>query len=374
MVQKKSRTFPQISFGRTGYQVSRLGFGAMRLPTRKNGQVDFDRAAGLIRDALKRGVNFIDTHHFYHNGESEEAIGQAITGFPRDKLILQTKIGMYNNYTEKQCWQLLEKALEKMRTEYIDFYLTHSLSWKHYLQFNRLFMKVTDRAMAQGLIRFRGFSSHDRPENVKKFIRSGHFSTITVQYNLINREYKEVIDLAWEKGLGVVIMGPVAGGLLGSPEPGLIELLSEEAKHPAALALRFVLTNPHVHVALSGMSTLRQVRENVASVTTNQPLSPDEISQINLLIERRKKFLDLPCTGCGYCLPCPHQVRIPFIFRQYNLAQVFGIPLKARKIYSRLKPEERASACVACRRCEKKCPQKIKIADRLEEIRAYFGS
>ncbi|HPP12778.1 MAG TPA: aldo/keto reductase, partial [bacterium] len=324
--------------------------------------------------ALRRGVNFIDTHHFYHNGESEEAVGLAIKGFPREKLILQTKIGMYNDYTEKQCWQLLEKALKKLGTSYIDFYLTHSLSWQHYLRFNRLFLKVTEKAMAKGLIKYRGFSSHDKPENVKRFIRSGHFSTMTIQYNLINQEYRETIDLAQEKGLGVVVMGPVAGGMLGSVEPGLLRLLPEGISHPASLALRFVLSNPHVHVALSGMSTISQVRENVATISSNQGLSPQEIHQLQILLERRKKLVNLPCTGCGYCLPCPHKVKIPFIFRQYNIARVFGIPERARKTYLRLQLEERASACTGCRRCEKKCPQKIRIPERMKEIRSYFES
>jgi len=363
---------PQKEFGKTGYQVGTLGFGAMRLPTRKDGHVDFDRAVHLIRYAINHGVNFLDSHHFYHQGESEEAIGRAISGLDRKKLVLQTKIGMYNNYTEKQCLQLLENALKKLRTVYLDFYLTHSLSWEHYQSFNRLFLQVTDKAMALGLIKYRGFSSHDTPENVKKFVESGHFSTMTIQYNLINRQYQSVIELAWKKGMGVVVMGPVGGGLLASPEPEFLKLLPPGQTDPAVLALRFVLSNKYVHVACSGMSTLKQVKQNIATAAINKSLTAREINQMDALIKQRKKLLNLPCTACGYCLPCPHQVKIPYLFRQYNLARVFGIEEKARKAYLRLKPEERASSCAGCRLCEKKCPQKIPISRRLREIRDYF--
>ncbi len=372
MAEKRKLLIPRKEFGRTGYRVGTLGFGAMRLPTRKDGHVDFDRAARLIRYAINHGVNFLDTHHFYHQGESEEAVGRAIAGMGRKNLVLQTKIGMYNNYTEKQFWQLLENALKKLRTSYLDFYLTHSLSWKHYESFNRLFLKVTDKAMALNLIKYRGFSSHDTPENVKKFVESGYFSTMTIQYNLINRQYQSVIELAWEKGMGVVVMGPIGGGLLASPEPEFLKLLPSGQTDPAVLALRFVLSDKHVHVACSGMSTLKQVKQNIATATINEPLTAKEISQMDALIKQRRKLLNLPCTGCGYCLPCPHQVKIPYLFRQYNLARVFGIEKKARKAYLRLKAEEKASSCTGCRQCEKKCPQKIPISRRLQELRDYF--
>ncbi|MCM8789001.1 MAG: aldo/keto reductase, partial [Candidatus Omnitrophica bacterium] len=157
-------------FGNTPYNVSMLGFGAMRLPQLPDGTVDFDRSTQLIKYAIEHGINFLDSHHFYHNGQSEETIGRAIKGFPREKLIIQTKIGMYNNYTDQQCWQLLETALKKLDTDYIDFYLTHSLRWETYLQHNRQFIKFTQKALDQKLIRYTGFSVHDSLVNIKKII------------------------------------------------------------------------------------------------------------------------------------------------------------------------------------------------------------
>lgn len=359
-------------FGNTPYKISRLGFGAMRLPMLPDGNVDFDKAAQIIRYAIENGVNFIDSHHFYHNGQSEEAIGRAIKGFPREKLIIQTKIGMYNNYTDKQCWQLLESALKKLNTDYIDFYLTHSLRWESYLQYNKQFLKFTQKALKQKLIRYIGFSVHDSVENIKKIINTGEFSTMTIQYNILYRENGEAIALANEKGMGVVVMGPVGGGLFGNPNEELTEWLGLKEESTASLALRFVLSNPNVHVAISGMSTLQQVIENINTVSNFVPLNKKDLKKLDSIIQSRKKLLDLYCTGCRYCMPCPHNVNIPANFHWYNVANIYGVRNKAIEKYFSMKPEERAISCKECGECEEKCPQKIPIRKKLKEVANYF--
>ncbi|MBN1445850.1 MAG: aldo/keto reductase [Candidatus Omnitrophica bacterium] len=361
-----------IQFGKTPYRVNRLGFGAMRLPRLPDGKVDFELSTPLIRYAVEHGVNFIDSHHFYHNGESEEAIGKAVKGIPRDKFILQTKIGMYNNYKEKDCLRLLEQALKKFGTDYIDFYFTHSLNMKDYRKYNKLFLRFTEKAKNEGLIRYRGFSAHDSTENVKKFINSGEFSAMLLQYNILNRENEEVLALAREKGLGVEVMGPVAGGMLGFPDEKILKYSPVKVKSAAELALKFVLSNTNVHAAFSGMSTMEQLKENIATVSDEALFSPDDIKRLDRVFEDRKKLLDLYCTGCRYCLPCPNKVNIPRIFHLYNLSEVYGLTEKAKKDYLALNPEEKASACLGCGECEKKCPQKIPIRKKLKEISSYF--
>jgi len=361
-----------VRFGNTPYKASRLGFGAMRLPRLPDGKVNFDLSTPMLRNAVEHGVNFFDSHHFYHNGESEEAIGKAIQGIPRDKIILQTKIGMYNNYREKDCRRLLEQALKKLGTDYIDFYFTHSLNMKDYRKYNKLFLRFTEKAMNEGLIRYRGFSAHDSTENVKKFVNSGEFSAILLQYNILNRENEEVLALAHEKGLGVEVMGPVAGGMLGFPDEKILKYSPVKAKSSAELALKFVLSNPNVHVAFSGMSTMEQFEENIAVVSDEALFSREEIKKLDGVFEERKKLLDLYCTGCQYCMPCPHKVNTPRIFHLYNLSEVYGLTEKAKKDYLALNPGERASACVECGKCEKKCPQKIPIRAKLKEISSYF--
>ncbi len=346
----------------------------MRLPTHPDGKVNFDLSTPLLRYAIENGINFFDSHHFYHQGQSEEAIGRAIKGIPREKLILQTKIGMYNNYKEKDCRRLLEEALKKLNTDYIDFYFTHSLNLKDYREYNKLFLKFTGKALKQGLIRHRGFSVHDRPENIREFILSEEYSAMLIQYNLIDRTNEELLHLAHEKGLGVEVMGPVAGGLLAMPNENIFRNSPVKVKTSAELALKFVLANPDIDVAVSGMSTLRQVQENVSTASAPDRLSRQDAKKLAGTFEERKKLLELYCTGCQYCMPCPNKVAIPAIFRFYNLAKVYGFVDRARKGYAGLKPEEKASACTECGACEPKCPQKISIRKKLKEAKSYFES
>ncbi|HPC28707.1 MAG TPA: aldo/keto reductase [bacterium] len=359
-------------FGNTPYNVSRLGFGAMRLPVLPDGNVDFDKAVEIMRYAIENGVNFIDSHHFYHNGQSEEAIGRAIKGFPREKLILQTKIGMYNNYTDKQCWELLENALKKLNTDYIDFYLTHSLNWDTYTKYNRQFMQFTQKALDQKLIRYRGFSVHDNVENMKKIIQTGQFQAMTVQYNLLYRDSEQAIELAHQKGMGVVVMGPVGGGTFGYPGEELLSWAGLKQKSTASIAIRFVLSNSNVDVALSGMSTLDQVIDNINTVSNFTPLDKEDIKKLDEIFESRKKLLNLYCTGCRYCMPCPNNVNIPSNFHWYNVANVYGVRKRAEEKYFSMKPEERASSCIACGKCVEKCPQKIQIPEKLKDVADYF--
>ncbi len=363
---------PAIEFGETPYRVKRLGLGAMRLPTLPDGKVNFDLSTPLIRYAVENGINFFDSHHFYHNGQSEEAIGRAIKGIPRESIILQTKIGMYNNYRERECWQLLETALKKLGTDYIDFYFTHSLSMKNYLKYNRLFLKFTNKAIRQGLIKYRGFSVHDNPENIKKFILSGEFSAMLIQYNLIDRSNEELISLASENKLAVEVMGPVAGGLLSIRNDKLIESSPVRVESTAELALKFVMANPDIDVALSGMSTIPQIRENIATVSDPEQFSRQDAKKLAETFEERKKLQELYCTGCQYCMPCPHKVNIPAIFRFYNMATVYGFTEGAKKKYESLKPREKASMCKNCGKCESACPQKLSIRKKLQDAKSYF--
>ena len=370
------------TFGRLGYKVSQLGFGAMRLPTREDGKVDMDKAVELLRRAVELGVNFFDSHHFYHNGESEEALGRALEGV-RDKVFIQTKTPMYREATEDERWRWLEDALRKLRTDHIDFYLMHSMTWERFQKEFEPFMKLAQKAMDQGMVRHIGFSFHDTPENLYKIIDAGPFDTMTVQYNLINRSLEEPIAYAAEKGMGVVIMGPVGGGMLAAPSEEIRKLLPGEAKSSAEVALRFVLANPNVTVALSGMSTLRQLEENVAVASQEVVLTEEDYRRIKEVLEEKRRLSELYCTACGYCMPCPNGVDIPANFRLMNLHRIYGLTEYARKQYRRLGERKDkdgnptpawAEVCVQCGECESKCPQKIPITKQLQEVAEVLGS
>ncbi len=361
----------KVPFGNTGCEVSRLGFGVMRLPVKDN-NVDFEASTRILRLGIERGINFLDSHHFYHNGQSEEAIGKAIKGFDRSKLIIQTKIGMYNDYSESRCRELLEQALEKLGTDYIDFYLSHSLKWESFLKYNRLFEKFTRKAMDEGMIRHIGFSAHDTPENIKKLINTDNFSSILLQYNYLNRANEEALALASEKGMGVCVMGPVGGGRLISDWENRKKMYGSKFSSPAELALKFVFSNNNIDVALSGMSTLGQVEENTGTAENSKALTEEEKEELEAEFEKRKKLLQLYCTGCGYCMPCESGVNIPAVFEILNLDRVYGFKDLARKRYEKLKDEEKASSCSSCGECEEKCPQDIPVRKNLQEAAELF--
>jgi len=203
-----------------------------------------------------------------------------------------------------------------------------------------------------------------------------------VQYNILDNmeafgshghsggaSNEPAIACAHEKGMGVLVMGPVAGGrlLMGDPEQ-LKKMLTETTTSIPDLALRYVLANPGVSAALSGMSTIKMVEENVASASHKQPLSEAEQKDINEMIQRYEKLAELYCTGCEYCLPCPQGINIPKIFEAMNYHRVWGLTEHARSIYQNIDPN--AEACVECGQCEEKCPQNIPIIERLKESHA----
>ena len=376
-------------FGRFGYKVSQLGFGAMRLPTLDKeaprwgprGDVDVEEAVRVIRRALDLGVNFIDSMLTYHQGRSEEVVGKAIKGRPRDKLFIQTKCPMYREPSDDDTyWSRLELALSRLDSGYIDFYLSHHYMWENYKKTGKAFRKMCQKAQDQGLIKHTGLSCHDTQENMKKFIDTGEFDCITLQYNLLDRKNEEVMAYAREKGMGVVVMGPVGGGRLAGPSSEIQELLPGETKSSAEIALRFVFANPNVSVALSGMNTTQQVEENCATASQAQPLSQEEYRQVQEALAEKEKLAELYCTGCGYCMPCEQGVAIPTIFGLMNAYRLYGLKEYARGRYRRLGPHSRrghmaADACIECGQCEEKCPQNIPIIEQLKQAhKALFDA
>lgn len=360
--------------GRTGLKVSQLGFGAMRLPMTgpgKEAKVDLDKAVPLIRHAFESGINYIDSAVFYCNHDSQRAVGEALKGW-RDRVIVSTK-NDYKGLDEAAWHKNLEDSLRLLQVDYIDLYNIHGISWKVYEEaVEPAIGKWLLRARDRGLIRHIGTSCHDKPENMIRLIDTGLFEAFTVQYNLLDRAYEAAIAHAGAKGVGIVIMGPLAGGrviasaeVFGQVVPGL--------SHVPELALRFVLANPNVSVAISGMESFEIIDQNVRVAGDDTPLSPDDYAVIDSHLKKLRAAADLCCTGCGYCVPCPQNVRIPRIFNLYNLARVYKNWDGARRGYAGIKkdvwdPEaKQADTCNECGACEKKCPQNIAIRKQLKD-------
>jgi len=366
--------------GKTGYRVSQLGFGAMRLPMIGEGEeavVNRELAIPMIHRAFEAGLNYIDTAVGYCNQDSQRAVGEALKGW-RDKVVVSTK----NHYYEEDkgvWWGHLEDSLERLDVEYIDIYNHHGINWKRYTEdVEPRVSKWMREALDQGLIKHICCSFHDDNDALKRIVDTGYVESITLQYNLLNRDLEEGIAYAHEKGLGIVVMGPVAGGRLGGPSDVLTGLVPGIERVPE-LALRFVLSNPNVTLALSGMSTMQQVEENVVTAADQISLSSEDVDAIRTHVERLAEMAKLYCTGCKYCMPCPQEVNIPYIFEMYNMGQVYGLWEIARDNYAKF-PDMRwvggqqADACIECGECEEKCPQNIQIREQLKAAHAALSA
>jgi len=362
--------------GRTGWRVSQLGFGAMRLPMVGEGQqarVNRELAIPMIHRAFAGGVNYIDTAVGYCNQDSQRVVGEALVGW-RDKIIVSTKNPNYGT-DEKEWWTNLENSLQRLRVDSIDIYNHHGISWKAYTE--HVAPRVSQwmqRAKSQGLIKHIGASFHDDDAALRRIVDTGYVDVVTLQFNLLDRKLETGIAYAHERGVGVVVMGPVGGGRLGVRSE-VFEALVPGVKRVPELALRFVLSNPHVSVALSGMSTIEQVAGNLASANDPVSLNEDDERQIRNHLARLQKMADLYCTGCRYCLPCEHGVDIPGVFERYNLGRVYGIWEHARSGYrGLLDGKKSANLCAECGACEEKCPQHIPIRDQLKEAHTGLTS
>jgi len=359
--------------GRTGLKVSQLGFGAMRLPMVGEGEaatVDREKSTAMIHKAFESGINYIDTAIFYCNNDSQRAVGDALKGW-RDKIILSTK-NHYFGEDESAWWKNLEDSLERLQVDYLDIYHAHGINSEIYNQhFKPRVSKWFQKAKDQGLIKHICFSFHDKNDKLIEILDSDFFDIVTLQYNMLDRQLEEGIAHAHEKGIGVVVMGPVAGGRLGGDVEVLKDLVPGIERVPE-LALRFVLANPNISLALSGMSTMEQLVENVSICSDASKLSDADQKAIDEHLDRLKAMEDLYCSGCGYCMPCPNEINIPYSFALYNQARVYGLWQSARDAYAYIggefAPWKKADACSECGVCEEKCPQNLPIRKQLAEV------
>jgi predicted aldo/keto reductase-like oxidoreductase len=367
-------------FGELGYQVSALGFGAMRLPEDENGDVDRDYAAALIREGIDAGINYVDTAPLYNRGQSEEVVGEALQDGYRERVWLSTKNQRVND--DPDDWRRrLDESLRKLKADYLDVYHVWGISWKEFtehLSIKNGPLAAARKAQEEGLFRHLFFSFHAPPEDLFKIIDAGEFVGCTVQYNLIDRKNEAGIAYAAAKGLAVVIMGPVGGGRLAGPS-SVIEDASFSAASTPELALRFVLTNANVSCAISGMSTRDQLRENLATASRPGRLGEDELARINESFDEYRRLAELYCTACDYCQPCPENVAISRVLALYNLARVYGLEEAARKLYTEIgrvgfyAKKNNAAACTSCGECAEKCPQNLDIPAELAAAHAVLA-
>lgn len=365
-------------FGKLDWQVSALGFGCMRLPVIGNdhSKVDEPEAIRMIRYAIDHGVNYVDTAYPYHGGKGEIVVGNALRDGYRERVRLATKMPIWNINSKEDMDRIFEEQLKKLQTEYVDFYLLHALNKNTWLKIKNLnVFDWAERVISEDRIKYLGFSFHDDFEAFKEIIDTyDKWTLCQIQYNYENEEVQagtRGLKYAAGKGLAVVIMEPLLGGALANPPPAVKQIWDEAGKDPVEMALQWLWNKPEVSVVLSGMSTMDQVKRNVefASRSGVGIISDEHLKLIARVHAKYRELRPIPCTRCGYCMPCPNGVDIPENFEVYNHGVAYNAIWPARWVYNNNIPaERRASACVGCRTCEEKCPQKIKISEWMQRI------
>ncbi len=372
-------------FGQTGEKVSLLGFGCMRLPV-INGvhtDIDYNEAIKMLRHAVDKGVNYIDTAYPYHGtgmgsgGASEPFVAKALKDGYREKVNLATKLPTWLCKSRADMDRLLDEQLQRLETETIDFYLIHTLNkilWPQVKEYVGDFIK---EAKSSGKIRYAGFSFHDDADTFIDVVDAYDWDFCQIQYNYLDTNFqagKKGLEYAAQKGLGVVIMEPLrGGGLAGNIPDDIIDNWKkiDEQRTPVQWALRWVMNHPEVSVVLSGMTTMEQVEDNLKTTETMIPecLTTPELESMEFAKSYFEQRMKINCTGCRYCMPCPSGVDIPQNFTLYNTAYLFDMLPISKVRYNAILPDSsKASRCVECGACEEHCPQNIPIISELKNV------
>jgi predicted aldo/keto reductase-like oxidoreductase len=359
----------------------------MRLPVLPDGHVDVPEATRMIRYAVDHGVNYVDTAYPYHNGESEPAVGAALLDGYREQVYLATKLPSWLITSRADMDRYLGEQLAKLRTDHIDFYLVHGLVAPFWERLTTLgVLEFLDDALADGRIGYAGFSFHDTTKVFREIVKAYDWTFAQIQYNFMDEDYQagtKGLKYAAKKGLGVVVMEPIRGGLLAREVPGIGEIWEKAPvrRTPAEWALRWVWNHPEVTVVLSGMSTFDQVVQNLSYAETGFPesLTKKELRVYDRVRGELRKRMAIPCTGCKYCQPCPHGVSVPECFELYNQAHMYDAKESVTQQYTMFLGgffdgvPSYASCCQDCGECEEKCPQGLPIRENLRKVSEYFG-
>ena len=389
----------------TGDKVSILGYGCMRWPMIKddNGKdiIDQETVNGLVDYAIAHGVNFFDSSPVYLQGQSEKATGIALSRYPRSSYFVSTKLSNFSNWTKENSIEMYRKSLENFQTDYLDYYLLHSISggnaFRQRFEDNGM-MEFLQKEREAGRIRNLGFSFHGTREGFDELMAEHekyHWDFVLIQLNYMdwrhasgNNADAEYLQQELDKrGIQSLVMEPLLGGRLSKVPQHVADRLKESNPEGsvASWAFRFAGTQPGVLCVLSGMTYMEHLKDNVKSFTPLVPLTEDELSFLDETAGIMQKYPTIPCNDCKYCMPCPYGIDIPAILLHYNKCVNAGEVAasindegykKARRAYlvsyDRAVPKLRqASRCIGCNQCMSHCPQSINIPRELHKIDRY---
>jgi len=371
-------------------ELSALGFGCMRLPAKGNGtgmtsSIDIEESKRQIMHAIDNGVNYLDTAWPYHRGASESFLGEHILSDKetRDKVYIATKLPCFIIGKSQKFDEIFNRQLEKLKVDYIDYYLLHSLeglTWDKMVKLG--IIDWMDKVKAEGKVRHIGFSFHGRHEDFIRIVDSYDFDFTQVQFNILDENYQagiKGIEYASQKGLGIIVMEPLRGGSLVGKIPTEVQQIYDTAKikrSAADWALRWIYNHPQVTLVLSGMNKIEHIDENikVASETAANSLTDKEQQIIKEVRDKYLEILTIGCTGCAYCMPCTVGIDIPATLKNLNDYHMFsksGARVQ-QMLYAGISTNDGkphyASSCIECGKCEKKCPQNLEIIQALSQV------
>lgn len=366
-------------------KISLLGFGMMRLPMLENGKIDFKKGEEMVDYALSHGITYFDTAYRYHDGESELFVKETLVKrHPRNHFLLTTKLPTWLINSKSEVHKMLSEQLKRVGTDYLDFYLLHSIdeeSWGN-IENNHMVEALVEEK-SKGRIRHIGASFHCEPKLLRYILGKygNEIEIIQLQINYFDWDYinaKELYEIALEFNKPVIVMEPLRGGMLSKLPSKNAQKILRENKNSTGLsytdyAFGWVESLKNVKIILSGMSDLNQMRENICFFSRPDGLSQEQLDLIAQAKSELDKELFIPCTKCNYCQECPKGIKIPEIFDAYNDAQAKDFHFIWGSLSNNFKKiQPGAKDCIECGRCERACPQNIKIIQLLKDVNDKF--
>ncbi len=361
-----------------------LGLGCMRLPTLNDKTVDRNAVAEMIKYALSNGVNYFDTGYDYHGGMSETVLGEILSGYPRESFLLADKFPGYDPFKWRKVEKIFNEQLERCKVDCFDFYLFHNVCEANidaYLNPRYGIFDYLYRQKKEGRIKHLGFSVHGSTETTVRFLEAygEHIDFAQIQLNYIDYEFQhanEKLTILKEYRIPVWVMEPLRGGKLCSPREPFGERLTSAFPdmRPHEVAFRFLQSFDSVKLVLSGMSTIEQLKDNIAIFSEHKPLNEEQVKELLSLADEITSVGTVPCTGCNYCTEhCSVGLDIPKLIGYYNEHTFSGGGFIVPSAVSSLDKSKRPSACIGCGRCEQVCPQGIKIPSILSALSEKLG-
>ena len=364
-----------------GEKLSALGFGAMRLPVRPDHAVDAEAVAQMVDYALAHGINYFDTAFPYHDGQSEAVLGEFLSHYPRKSWMLADKYPGHQHNKTFDPAGVFGRQLEKCRVDYFDFYLFHNIcenSLDDYMNPRWGMLEYFVRQREEGRIRHLGFSCHATADHLEAILDGPYGQAaefIQIQLNYLDwtlQDARRKMEIIRAHGLPVMVMEPLRGGKLSHPGEAAEARLTalRPGLSPSSWALRWVREVPGVTVTLSGMSSMEQLVDNVATFAQPDPLTAQEQEVLLDIAEGMKD--SVPCTGCRYCCGgCPMELDIPGLLAEYNDLRVQTSFNPIMRLEA-LPEEKRPHACLSCGACAQACPQGIDIPGALADLAAIY--